>query len=310
MMGVVIAAALAGSWAGEDGPRVSTWRVDGRLDYQVMRMEAAMSGMPDMADTRGALMAAEIETTATIANGERDLLDLAVQWPYATEMAGVAGRGKAMHFGNAYGVYKFGLGKPNLRVGQFVAPFGNLPYYETHTRPLQSLYPNSLGVRIDRGVSLDGFAGDYDYGVAAMGGNGARGDNNDSPVVLGRVARRYDLPGGALTAGVSALYGTDMPRFSTLVDPVMGEALAGMPLSASLDFTDKTRVALDAEYSAGPHLWRAELVGGRDSDGGVNGQFLQWNRALSDRDEFTAQAARWEQPGGHRLRVGASFGRR
>ncbi|OPZ88234.1 MAG: hypothetical protein BWY76_00049 [bacterium ADurb.Bin429] len=296
--------------AESSGLRVSTWRVDGRLDYQVMRMEETMPGMPDMTDTRGELMAAELETTATIANSERDIVDLAVQWPYLTDMKGVDDRGKEMHFGNAYGVYKFGLGKPNLRMGQFVAPFGNLPYYETHTRPLQSLYPNSLGVRIDRGVSLEGFAGDYDYWVAAVGGNGARSDNNDSPTVLGRVARRYDLLNGTLTAGVSALYGTDMPRFSTLVDPVMGTALPGMPLSASLDFTDKTRVALDAEYSAGQDIWRAELVAGRDSDGGVNGQFLQWNRALTEKNEVTAQVARWEQPGGNRLRVGASFGHR
>jgi hypothetical protein len=269
------------------------------VDYQLLRMSA-----PGMTATRGQLMAAEVEATATVANAERDVLDLALQWPYVTQMAGIDDRGREMHFGNAYGIYKFGLGKPNLRVGQFVVPFGNLTYYETHTRPIQSLYPQSLGLRIDRGVSLEGIAGDTDYWLSVVGGNGARGDNNDSPAVIGRAARRLDLPGGTLTAGVSALYGTDLPRFSPLVDPMMDEDMSGMPM---VDFTDKTRIGLDAEYATGPTVWRAELVGGRDGDGHVNGQFLQWNRALNDRQEVSAQVARWEQPDGRRLRVGAAF---
>ncbi|MHB9023107.1 MAG: hypothetical protein ACYC7E_02895 [Armatimonadota bacterium] len=305
------AEAAAAEEGGENsGWQISTWKTDGRIDYRLMNMQESMTGMPDMSETKGELMAAELETTATISNGERDVLDLALQWPYVTQMEGVDGRGEEMHFGNAYGVYKLGLGKPNIRFGQFVAPFGNLPYYETHTRPLQTLYPESLGIRIDRGVSVEGFKGDYDYWVAAMGGNGARSDNNDTPIVLGRVARRFDMPNGILTIGASALYGQDMPRFSTLVDPVMGEALPGMPLSQSLDFTNKTRLGLDAEYSVGQDLWRAELIAGRDSDGSVNGQFLQWNRALNEKDEVTAQLARWEQPGGTRLRLGASVGRK
>ncbi len=306
------AAAPANETSADEKPagwRVTNVQATGRIDYQLMHMKA--TEVDPMRETRGELMAAELETTATINNGQRDVLDLALQWPYVTEMAGVDGRGKAMHFGNVYGSYKLGLGKPNIRVGQFVAPFGNLPYYETHTRPLQSLYPQSLGVRIDRGVSVEGFAGPYDYAVAAMGGNGARSDNDRSPMLTGRVARRFDLDdGGTLTAGVSALYGREMPRFSPLVDPLMEEAMMDMPLEHSLTFTDKTRVALDAEYSRGPATWRAELVGGRDADGPVNGQFLQWNRALSDRTEVTAQAARWEQPTGNRLRLGASYGYR
>ena len=283
------------------GWHISNWAVDGRLDYRLMNMQE-----PGMSTTKGELMAAELETTATIANKTRDVLDLGLQWPNATQMEGIDGRGKEMHFFNAYGIYKFGLGKPNLRFGQFVVPFGNLPYYETHTRPLQTLYQESLGVRIDRGASLEGMAGNYDYWIAAMNGNGARGDNNNSPIVTGRVARRFDLPTGTLNVGASALHGSDMPRFSTLVDPLMdNEAMVGdMSMTPALDFTDKTRVALDAEYSAGQNLWRAELVAGRDSDGSVNGQFIQWNRALDEKHEISLQASRWEQPGGNRVRLG------
>jgi hypothetical protein len=125
-----------------------------------MFMGATMTGMASMSETRGQMMAAELESSATLNDGNRDVLDLAVQWPYYTQMKGVDGRGKAMHFFNAYGIFKLGLGKPNIRIGQFVVPFGNLTYYETHTRPIQSLFPESLGIRIQRGVSVEGLLGD------------------------------------------------------------------------------------------------------------------------------------------------------
>ncbi len=292
------------------GWHVTNWKGNGRLDLQALDMRE-----PDMSSLPGQVMAADIEQTATVTNGERDVLDLALQWPYYTQMDGVAGRGKEMHFGNAYGVYKFGLGKPNLRFGQFVVPFGNLTYYETHTRPLQSLYAQSLGIRIDRGVSLEGFKGNYDYWLALVGGNGPRHDNNHSPVLIGKLQRRYDLPSGILTTGASVLYGSKLPRFSPVVDPVMDDTegptmmMDGMELPV-LDFVNKFRLGLDGEYSAGPTLYRAELVGGRDSDGSVNGQFLQWNLALDETREVSAQVARWDQPTGTRTRLGASFSKK
>jgi len=305
--GDVLVEADAEVQPGSKGWHISDRNTSGRIDYQGMYMKAV--GVDPMEETTGRLMAAELETTATINDGERDVLDMAVQWPYVTQMNGIDGRGRQMHFGNAYAIYKMGLGKPNIRFGQFVAPFGNLPYYETHTRPLQSLYPQSLGIRIDRGVSVEGFRGDYDYWIAVMGGNGARKDNNGNPMLLGRIGRRFDLNnGGTLTAGVSGLYGTDMPRFSTLIDPVMEEAMMGHPVHHSLTFTDKARIAVDAEYAKGRDTWRTELIGGRDSDGRVNGQFFQWNREVNEKSEITAQLARWEQPTGSRTRFGLGYG--
>jgi hypothetical protein len=285
---------------------ISNWQVDGRLDVQLLHMEASVMTVDSLK-----LMSAELETSATIANAERDLIDVAVQWPALTAMDGPDGRGKEMHFGTAYAMYKFGLGKPNLRVGQFTVPFGNLTYYETHTRPLQTLYANSLGVRIDHGVSLEGPFQEYDYWLALMSGNGARQDNNTSPTIVGRVGRRLDLPHGTLLAGISALHGSDIPRFSPLVDPFMEEEMLinGMPMPAEV-LTDKFRVGVDAEFSTGRDLWRAELIGGSDSDGSVNGQFLQWNRALLRDREVTAQAVRWEQPDGYRVRIGAALSQR
>jgi hypothetical protein len=238
------------------------------------------------------------------------VLDLGLQWPYATAMSGIDGRGRQMHFGNAYAVYKTGLGRPSVRFGQFVVPFGNLPSYETHTRPLQSLYPQSLGIRIDRGVSIEGIAGPYDYSFAIMGGNGARADNDGRPMVAARAARRLDgVAGGRLTVGASLLRGTAMPRFSPGLDPVMDSGMADIPADHLLSFTDKTRFGLDAELEAGRDTWRLEAIGGRDSDGSVNGQFVHWSRALATGAELTLQAGRWNQPIGARTMFGASIGR-
>jgi hypothetical protein len=93
-----------------------------------------------------------------------------------------------------------------------------------------------------------------------------------------------------------------------LLDPIMDEAMATMPLSHSVDFTDKKRLAMDAEYSLGRNLWRGELVAGGDLEGGADGQLAQWNLALSDKDELMAQFVRWNQPGGTRSRIGAWYG--
>ena len=116
---------------------------------------------------------------------------------------------------------------------------------------------------------------------------------------------------GTLTAGASALYGRRLPRFSSLVDPVMDDTSGPTMMMDGremlvLDFTHKFRLGLDGEYTSGPTLYRAELIGGRDADGSVNGQFLQWNRALSETREVSVQLARWDQPDGTRTRFGAS----
>ena len=290
------------------GARFSQWNVSGRLDFQLLRTDA--SGAHPMAETKGVLMGAEIETMATVSDGVRDVLDLAVQWPYATGMSGPEGRGRQMHFGNAYAVVKLGLGRPNIRVGQFVVPFGNLTSYETHTRPLQTLYAHSLGVRIDRGVSVEGMSGAYDWWLALVGGNGPRGDNDGRPAFVARAARRLILPSGArVSIGFSAMSGSSMPRFATGIDPTMEHGDMGMSAHDLVHFTDKTRLGFDAEVEMGQDVWRAEMVTGRDSDGGVNGQFVQWNRALTAGSEITAQIARWHQPAGTRLALGASIGR-
>jgi hypothetical protein len=122
------------------------------------------------------------------------------------------------------------------------------------------------------------------------------------------MARRFDLSSGILSGGISALYGRHLPRFSSLLDPLMDEAFKDMPLSYSVILTNKVRIGFDAEYTRQKDLLRGELVVGSDSDGPVNGQFFQWNHNLSEKDEVTAQVARWDQPSGTRVRVGGWYG--
>jgi hypothetical protein len=287
----------------KEGWHFSSWATGGRVDAQIMSMQQSMTGMDSMSDVKVQMMALELETRATLNNGNRDVVDFALQWPYYTQMEGVDGRGKPMHFFNAYGIFKLGLGKPNIRFGQFVIPFGNLTYYETHAKPLQSLFPESLGIRLQRGVGVEGILADYDYWIAIAGDDKARS-------VTGRLARRLDLSHGILSGGVSALYGRHLPRFSSLLDPLMDEAFSDMPLDHSIVLTDKLRAGVDVEYSSAKDLWRAEVISGSDSDGLVNGQFLQWNHNLTENNTVTAQIARWDQPSGDRIRFGGWYERK
>jgi len=307
VVGLLLCVRTAATAAPEEAPaerrglRVARTQVDGRLDLQLMHMDA--EGLEPH------VMAAEAEILITVASAERDVLDIALQWPYYTDMRGVDGRGREMHFGNAYLVYRTGFGRPNLRLGQFVVPFGNLTHYETHTFPLQSLYPESLGLRIDRGASLEGYAGEWDWWLALTGGNGPRADNDRQPIMVARAARTHQTAGGALTLGLSGLLGRQMPRFSPLVDPLMdhdgGEHGGHAP---ALEFANKRRLALDLEYVAGLDLWRGEVVLGKDGDGPARGGFAQWGRALGEGREVTLQAAGWQQPSGRRMRLGAAYG--
>lgn len=215
--------------------------------------------------------------------------DYAIQIPLYTAMRG---RGKEMHFGNLYAIYRNKLGEPTVKLGQFVIPFGNLPAYETHTRPVQTLYPYSLGVRIDTGVEVDGFLNkDTEYQFSVTTGNGPyRLDNNSNKVLTARVNRSFEIGNNELRLGLSALHGS-LPVFSVMSDPVMGDGkLQG--------FSMKNRVAVDAEYYMGPYLLRAEVVAGDDDGKAVYGHWLQFSYPLSYKTSIEVGTERWSQSSG------------
>lgn len=261
--------AESGSGSSAGKPYVITYRLDLR--------PMAGSG-PEKLD----VMAAEAEVTGTA--GEH--VEYAVQLPFYTAMKG---RGKEMHFGNLYAVFRRKLGEPTLKVGQFVVPFGNLPYYETHTRPVQTLYRYSLGIRLDPGVEVEGFLNqDTEFQLAVTTGNGPfRKDNNANKVITARANRTFELGDNELRLGVSLLRGK-LPVFSLMSDPVMENGRV-------LEFSDKNRVALDAEYYWGPYLVRAEVVGGDDNGRGAYGHWVQFNYPLSYKTSIDVGTERWSQ---------------
>lgn len=266
----------SGAGAGApDGPvSGKRYRVTYRLDSRMM------AGTEDA--TRLDVMALEAEVTGEVGQS----VEYAVQVPVYTAMTG---RGRDMHFGNLYAIFRRKLGEPTVKIGQFVIPFGNLPYYETHTRPVQTLYRYSLGVRIDPGIEVDGFLGkETEYQVALTTGNGPfRKDNNGNKVVTARISRQFDIDGDELRVGLSALAGV-LPVFSLMSDPVMGEGQV-------VEFSPKRRVALDVEYYRGPVLFRAEVVAGDDDGRPAYGHWLQVSYPLSYRTSLEAGTERWSQ---------------
>ncbi|MBI2843577.1 MAG: hypothetical protein HYX78_09265 [Armatimonadetes bacterium] len=261
-----------------------------RLDSRYMSQNEGESGLE--------LMALEAEITAAIG----DKIDAAVQVPLGS---GMTGRGRGMHFGNAYFVFKGKIGKPTVKVGQFVVPFGNLPYYETHTRILQTLYPYSLGIRIDPGIEIEGFLDkDTEFQLAVTQGNGPfRGDIDGNKVLMARVSRQLQIGDDDVRIGLSALKGR-LPVFSVMADPLMegrGAKLVqiGTGMLVEQDdpegFADKTRYAVDFEWYKGIDLIRGELVFGNDQGRSANGQWLLFEHPLSYKTSVVAQLARWKQ---------------
>lgn len=253
------------------------------------------------------LMGAEAEIFASFG----DKVDAAVQIPIATSMSG---RGKDMHYGNAYAVVKGRIGRPTVKVGQFVIPFGNLVDYETHTRILQTLYPYSLGIRIDTGLEVEGFIdSDTEYFISATTGNGPyRGDPDGGVVLTGRVARQMLLGDDDLKVGVSALRGR-LPVFSVMTDPLMDgnnallvDVASGMmvPQNDPRGFTSKARYAVDVEYYRGADLIRLELVSGTDHGEPAGGYWLQIEHPLSYKTAITGLVGGWNQAHGRWRNLG------
>lgn len=260
--------------------------------------------------TKPELMAAEAELL--ISAGSR--LDAAVQVPLATSMKG---RGKDMHFGNAYAVIKGNIGQPSYKLGQFVIPFGNLADYETHTRILQTLYPYSLGIRIDRGLQIDGFLGrDTEFALSATTGNGpGRGRNDGSYAFVARAARRMMVGDDDVKIGFSTLRGR-LPVFSVMSDPLMDgreamlqDVTTGMtvPQSDPMGFADKTRYAVDVEYYRGIDLVRAEAVIGTDNGKSVGGYWLQIEHPFNYKTSLAGLFGRWNQAHGNWRNIGVGL---
>jgi hypothetical protein len=246
------------------------------------------------------IMAGEVD----ISGSYGDKMDFALQVPVTTTMEG---RGRQMHFGNAYVIFKGKVGAPTVKAGQFVVPFSNMADYDTHTKVFQPLYANSVGVRIDQGVEVEGYLGDAEWQAAVTNGNGPyRSDIDGNKVVTGRIAKKFQIGDDEVKVGVSALKGR-LPVFSLMDDPMMdGKDAKLVDVDTSMavgqndraGFADKTRYAVDVEYYKGIDLIRAEFVGGTDNGRSVNGQWLQVEHPLNYKTSLVGMVERWEQSTG------------
>jgi hypothetical protein len=210
------------------------------------------------------------------------------QIPFGSQLAS---SGRRMHFGSLFAVRKWRLGAPTAKVGQFVVPFSNLTSYDVHSRLIQSLYRYSLGVRIDPGVEVEGYLGrETEWQLAVTTGSGPyRLDRDETPLVTGRVSRKLERDGNTVKLGLSAAGGT-LPVYSVRHDPVSVE---GSPV---LGWTNKRRLAVDAEIERGVDLFRLEGVVGTDAGHTASGAWLGWTRPLDARNTVEAAAETWHQP--------------
>jgi len=199
------------------------------------------------------LMGSELVISATLADDNRDIMSLVIQSYVWGTMQGWA---KAMHYGNAYVVFPLGLGKPNIKLGQQVLPFGLLTEYDSHDKIFQPLFTRTLGLRIDAGASVFGILGPVDYWYMVSNGRGPNlmdGDNNK--LQTGRIALRRPGDFADVKGGLSLLRGR-LPQFS--MDP-----LADM-MAEPDSFVLKNRIGLDLEMSSPFFTLRAEATGGKN----------------------------------------------
>jgi hypothetical protein len=276
-------------------PAAAGLRRENPLQYAVLyRVDARTGG----GASERALMLGGAEAEYIGSYGRK--WEFAGQVPFASQLSPA---GRRMHFGNLYFVRKWRLGAPTVKFGQFVVPFSNLTTYDVHSRIIQSLFRYSLGVRIDPGVEMEGYLSpDSEWQLAFTTGSGPyRLDQDATPLVTARVSRKFDQGGNAIKLGLSAAAGR-LPVFSVMGDPVSAH---GSPL---LGWSEKRRLALDAEIERGVDLFRLEGVVGTDGGRGAHGAWAGWLRPLSANDSVEAAIETWGQPEKDGLLWGAWLG--
>lgn len=276
------------------------WAELGLSAAQVLpRLDLRMTGGDPIADT---LRVMQLQTglVLSVTQGESELATVSLELNAETPMAG---RARQMHFSNAYALINTGVDSPRLKLGQFVVPFGTLAEYDTHGIVLQTPYARTLGVRLDRGFSLEGSSDEWDYWLAVTSGDG-RERHDDGYAVTARAARDYEFGDDFLRVGFSGLAGREMPVFPTNAMSIP------MGMDDMVTHHDKWRTGLDFDWLHGIDNIRAELVFGSDGGDPVDGQWLSYNHPFSYDEDVTVQADRWHQDDGESLGLGAQYHRR
>ncbi|MBC8103055.1 MAG: hypothetical protein H7Z41_10765 [Cytophagales bacterium] len=192
----------------------------------------------------------------------------------------------------AYGYYRFRFPgvTANVRVGQFVLPFGLIAVYDTPLQPIQPLYEKSLGLRVDTGTMLEGEYGPYHYAGSITTGSGPnRRDINDGRIYAFRLERTVDTVIGRVQVGGSLLSGQ-----GPVTD--IGTELPASGTSGARDFVRITRFAGDGQYFLGPWTARGEIVFGANDEDPVWGYFAEGDYRVLPRLELVTYIKRWDFP--------------
>jgi hypothetical protein len=213
-----------------------------------------------------------------------------VQLLYETDNRGTAT--DRLRASELYAYYRFlfpGV-TANVRVGQFVLPFGLIAVYDTPLQPIQTLYEKSLGLRVDTGIMLEGEYGPYHYAGAITTGSGPnRRDINEGRLYTFRLERSVDTKIGRVQIGGSLLTGKGpVTTFETEL-PASGT-------SGARDFVDMTRFAGDGQYFLGPWTARGEIVFGANEENPVWGYFAEGDYRVLPSLELVAYTKRWNFP--------------
>lgn len=211
-----------------------------------------------------------------------------VQLVYETKHSGSVSD-RALRFGELYGFYRFRFPgvTANVKVGQFVIPFGLASVYDTSLLPIHSLYDKSLGLRLDIGTMLEGQYGPYHYAASVTDGSGPnRRDYNNGRLWAFRLERIVDTEFGKFQIGGSLLTGRGpVTDFNTELPP--------SGTSGARQFKDITRFAGDGQYFLGRLTGRGEIVFGADDTKPVWGWFGEGDYRFLPRWEGVLYTRTW-----------------
>lgn len=178
----------------------------------------------------------------------------------------------------AYQVYaqlKGSLGGANLRVGRYILPFGLLAYLDTERQLIQTQESIALGIKLDTGIQVSGFAGALDYALSVSQGTGTLDDQDNNKLLVARIGVQQEEN----RWGLSYLDGR-----------VNSDEDIFYPQGNS----DKQRLAIDAELDLLPWMLRIQLEAGKDDGRSVSGATLLADYDVNARLSFNSKISYWD----------------
>jgi len=178
----------------------------------------------------------------------------------------------------AYQVYaqlKGSLGGANLRAGRYILPFGLLAYLDTERQLLQTQESVALGIKLDTGLQVFGFAGALDYALSVSQGTGTLNDQDSNKLLVARIGIQQEES----RWGLSYLDGrvdTDGSDFFQQGN------------------SDKQRLAIDAELDLLPWMLRIQLDAGKDDGRSVSAATLLADYDANARLSFNSKISYWD----------------